>query len=273
MEIELKKVTPKMAETWLKKNHASNRVIRWPTVEAIANDITNGNWKVTHQGICFDGNGNLIDGQHRLHAIVKSGKSVDILVAKNAESSITDPIDRHRTRTVAYLTGHNTKIIAACKVLKGYEDGFQYLYPMTPAETNDVYSRHIEAFDMLNGVPGKDKIFGGVLAALVWAIPISQDVINFAAQVTKGEMIKRGDPSFALRTWLGSNKNALQPWDTSMATSNCITHFLCGKTLRAVYSGESGYRFITTKRRVAKIANTPSVALVPTITKPGFNQE
>jgi len=138
MKIELRKVTPKMAESWLKKNHAQNRNISWSTVEAIANDIIEGNWKVTHQGICFDGSGNLIDGQHRLHAIVKSGKTVEILVAENDTSTITDPIDRHRTRTIAYLTGFTTKVIAACKVLRGFEAGYQYQYPMTPAETEDV---------------------------------------------------------------------------------------------------------------------------------------
>ena len=38
----------------------------------IARDMKAGHWRLTHQGIAFDPAGVLIDGQHRLWAIVES---------------------------------------------------------------------------------------------------------------------------------------------------------------------------------------------------------
>jgi hypothetical protein len=272
MKIELRKVTPKMAEAWLKKNHVNNRTISWSVVAAIANDIETGNWRVTHQGICFDGKGNLIDGQHRLHAIVKAGKTVEILVIENEGSEITDPIDRNRSRSLNYLTGYHNRVLSAMKVLRGLEAGFPYLTPMTPAEAQATFGRHQEAYEALKGTTGT-KLFGGVLGMAIWAFPLSPTIVDFTAQVVRGESIKRGDPSYALRNWLQHNKGALQPWESAMATANCITHFLTNQTLSGVYSGQSGYRYITTKRRVLKIPNTPSNELVPTLTKPSRKDE
>lgn len=272
MKIDLRKVTPAMAEKWLKKNHAKNRRVSQNIVDAIANDIASGNWKTTHQGICFDGNGALIDGQHRLSAIVQAGVAVDIVVAENDGSEIGDPIDTHRKRTTSYLTGYTTKTIAACKVLRGFADGYQYMSQMTSGESLSTFERFAADFAELNPVPGRDKFFGGVLAGLVWSVPVSERVLEFATQVSRGEMLKRGDPAFALRSWLEANRRALQPWDSALATLNCVTHFLCNKELRAVYSSEAGYRFVTTKRRTLKLSNTPGADIVVTLTKPGFDK-
>jgi hypothetical protein len=272
VNIELKKVTPAMAEKWLKKNHPKNRRISQAIVDAIAGDIANGNWKITHQGICFDGDGCLIDGQHRLNAIVQAGKTVEILVAENSGSEIGDPIDTHRKRTTSYLTGYTTKTIAACKVLRGFVDGYQFTTNMTAAQSTAVYELFADDLAALAPVPGRDKLFGGIIAALVWAVPVSDRVVEFAAQVSRGEMLKRGDPAFALRGWLEANRRALQPWDSALACLNCVTHFLCNKEQRSVYSGEAGYRFVTTKRRTLKLPNTPGADIVITLTKPGFEK-
>lgn len=273
MKMEVRKITPKIAEAMLKKNHPNNRPIQQPIVNAIARDIETGNWKVTHQGICFDAEGYLIDGQHRLSACVQSGKTIEILVVVNESSVIGDPIDRHRVRTMAYLTGKSSKLIAALRVLRDFEDGYYSGNAMTTAEVAMVFEKHHENFELLKGVPGRDSILGGVLAALIYAAPVAPDkVVLFATQVSKGEMIKKGDPAFALRNWLAGNKKALQPWDTSWATLNCVGHFLAGKTMRSVYSGESGFRFITTKRRTMKIPHTAAATLVPTLSAHKFEE-
>ncbi len=68
-----------------------------------------GHWAVTHQGIAFDTNGNLIDGQHRLEAIRISGVSVKIMVttgvpevaSSNGLSVFSmDAVDRGKLRSV-----------------------------------------------------------------------------------------------------------------------------------------------------------------------------
>lgn len=270
MKLEVKTVTPKMAEKWLERNHCENRILSQIDINAIAGDILAGRWKLTHQGICFDAEGNLIDGQHRLYGVVKAGIPVKMLVVVNDTASISDPIDTHRRRTASYLTGLRNNEIAACKVLHGLSNGGGYSTRMTSGESLFTYEKF--ATDFANIAVGKGRLLGGVLAAAVWSLPLSERVLSFVEQVHGGELIQRGDPAFALRSWLASNKNSLQPYETALATLNCITHQLCNKEMRAVYSGESGYRFITTKRRVAKIPNTPDASDVATLTIPGFER-
>lgn len=71
-------VTPEMAERWLTHNQ-SNRHLRRAVVDKYARDMAQGNWELTGS-IEFDPSGNLLQGQHRLHAIVKSGCTIPMFV-------------------------------------------------------------------------------------------------------------------------------------------------------------------------------------------------
>lgn len=96
-------VTPRMAEKWLERNSV-NRVVQVTHVDRLASDMEEGQYVTTHQGIAFDVDGILIDGQHRLTAIVQSGHTVKMLVTtglpKRAQAMIDVDI---RARTVANM--------------------------------------------------------------------------------------------------------------------------------------------------------------------------
>lgn len=79
METQCMHVTPELANLMLDHN-IHNRHVRADKVNSIAAAIAKGNFDLTHQGIAFWNNGELADGQHRLYAIIKAGKPVDILV-------------------------------------------------------------------------------------------------------------------------------------------------------------------------------------------------
>ena len=91
-------ITPEIAKKYLASN-ITNRRLRKDRVNAIARDIKNGNWKETHQGIAFDTNGDLIDGQHRLAAIVEADVGVYIDVARGLPYEIGSVIDTGSART------------------------------------------------------------------------------------------------------------------------------------------------------------------------------
>lgn len=100
-------VTPEMARDWL-QNNFRNRPVSGPTVIAYALDMKNKRWVPTHQGIAFNTRDELIDGQHRLYAIIKSGCTVRMMVTfglpskiKGLDMTVMDCVDRGRTRTVA----------------------------------------------------------------------------------------------------------------------------------------------------------------------------
>lgn len=68
---KVQKITPKRAAEMLEAN-ASNRPLSKTTVRAFAEAMRRGDWLVTHQGIAFDTAGVLVDGQHRVAAIVEA---------------------------------------------------------------------------------------------------------------------------------------------------------------------------------------------------------
>lgn len=72
-------IKPSTATKWLEKNSV-NRKLSDSHVKRLAEDMELGRYQMTHQGVAFDWNGNLLDGQHRLAAIVKSGAQIRMLV-------------------------------------------------------------------------------------------------------------------------------------------------------------------------------------------------
>lgn len=100
-------VTPEMARLWL-KNNFRNRPVKEDVVKAYARDMQNGCWVFTHQGVAFNDRDELIDGQHRLMAIVMAGVPIRMMVTfglpskiDGKEATTMDAVDRGATRSVA----------------------------------------------------------------------------------------------------------------------------------------------------------------------------
>ena len=85
-------VTPQLAKSWIDENQ-SNRSVSETHVQKLASYMESGLWQPSHNGIAFAENGALIDGMHRLHAIIRSGKTVPMLVVVNEPLENTDVID------------------------------------------------------------------------------------------------------------------------------------------------------------------------------------
>jgi len=101
-------VSPELAAEWLKKNNTGeNRAVSQEVIANYAMDMKNNKWDLTHQGICFGEDGALVDGQHRLHAIVMAGVTVAMMVTRT--SAVKGPrdaiIDQQRRRAPTYLLG------------------------------------------------------------------------------------------------------------------------------------------------------------------------
>lgn len=105
MTMNYELVTPKKASIWLKTTQ-NNRSVSDSTVIAYANDMKNENWdSMTGTAISIDDEGVLRDGQHRLSAIVRSGKSVWMWVCRGVDPN--GVYDLHRKRSLP----DQTKII------------------------------------------------------------------------------------------------------------------------------------------------------------------
>jgi hydrogenase maturation factor len=100
-------VTPALAHSWLGKN-LDNRKIRRLKVSAYAHDMKAGKWAITHQGVAFDDQDQLRDGQHRLMAIIEANVPIWMLVARGLDSAAQRHMDRGASRRVSdFMSGTN----------------------------------------------------------------------------------------------------------------------------------------------------------------------
>jgi len=95
-------ITPALAKHFLEKNVSNYRTKQETIVTKYSKDMENDLWETNGSPIVFSKEGILLDGQHRLNAIVKSGKSVVMYVIFDADpSSIFDA--QHKRSIVQIL--------------------------------------------------------------------------------------------------------------------------------------------------------------------------
>jgi hypothetical protein len=90
-------VTPSLARRWLTQNH-NNRRIRPDRVLRYCAAMRNGKWTLTNDDICLDPNGNLLNGQHRLEAVVMADIPVMMSIKENVPPETMVNMDRGASR-------------------------------------------------------------------------------------------------------------------------------------------------------------------------------
>jgi hypothetical protein len=141
-------VTPELAEQWLKAN-TLNRPVRKSRVKAYARDIQNGRWRFNTQGISFGTDGSLIDGQHRLMAVVEAMTPATFVVWWNVPLATREVIDIGGVRNLGDIEKITTYQAAVCNaVMRGMTTR---PVASTMAERGAFYRRYA---NQINGVIG-----------------------------------------------------------------------------------------------------------------------
>lgn len=112
---EIVQVTPELAEQWLKDN-ITNRRYNNTIALKYASDMAEGRWTYTGDPIQFDKDGFLQNGQHRLNAVVKSGKTIPFLIVRGLEPKAQAHMDLGRKRTlgdILHLEGYENALVLA----------------------------------------------------------------------------------------------------------------------------------------------------------------
>ena len=154
----IEQITPDFAERVLEEKNTKNRKVKPANLKRLITSIDNGEWILTNQGIAFDKEGNLLDGQHRLLAIVKTGKTLPIMVARNMDPKIFHCVDTGTARTAAdglYIKGSaaSKHLAAGIKVYllyKTYPKGtWRNVTVPTHMEIHNEYERQKEDWDKI----------------------------------------------------------------------------------------------------------------------------
>ena len=91
-------ITPEIAKTMLGEN-VNNRRISRDNVNLFAREIRNGEWRFNGEAIKFGKDGRLLDGQHRLLAVIAADKPLTTLVIRGLEDETQQTMDSAEKRT------------------------------------------------------------------------------------------------------------------------------------------------------------------------------
>lgn len=254
--VEIRDVTPEWATSILEKHDASivagsfkqRNVIR-RVVESYARDMKAGNWGLTGQGITFDTEGNLLDGQHRLYAVVRAGVVVKMLVMWDVPPTVND-----RLKTINTMDSGKKRDLGGQLKIEGVTNYFNHASAtrllgmlssddlrvnLTPAQGVAIYSvmgKQITAvMEILEKSGNKRKYSGAVLAPLVLTRTFARDEADlFATELATMTGLKEGSPVLAFNRYLDRGYAKSHGTEVQIATMSVLA-----TALKAYIDGEN----------------------------------
>jgi hypothetical protein len=121
MKTTIKEITPQWAKQILETRNPHNRRVSERFVDKLARDISNGAFVTTHQGIAFNENGDLLDGQHRLAAVVMANKSITLPVTTGIPAAFK--LNGSSINTFELIDGGRSRGTGAMLQMAGYTNG------------------------------------------------------------------------------------------------------------------------------------------------------
>lgn len=102
MDFLIETITPAKAQVYLDTSNG-NRPLSKPVIRSYADSIRQGKWMLNGVPIIFDENGHLIDGHHRLSAIIQAGIPMQTLVCRGVKPEAFTTIDQGRGKNLGQL--------------------------------------------------------------------------------------------------------------------------------------------------------------------------
>lgn len=218
-------VTPDQAIKYLELNRC-NRPISKPHVDMLRREMVDNKFHHTHQGIAFDTDGNLIDGQHRLSAIVASGAPQIMQVTRGVHSEAKNAIDvQQRIRSVsdALKIGGDDKathaFVAAARLWSHLLGGPK---KMTVHEVESFIKKHRDSliFGVCLAERGSGSTRHSVFATMLAVgheAGFEQDMIDWMKVVDTGLCVEKWDLSaLRLRDYWMTNRHRSRGADGRM---------------------------------------------------------
>lgn len=222
--VEITTVTPTIAARLLEANDG-NRPVSERLVAEIAADIEHGFWVLNGETIIVSKDGLLNDGQHRLEAVIRTGRSIETAVMWGVPRHSRLTVDMGKQRTAGNflaMTGvpYCNNAAAVSKLLLMYSRGHYSTgggktnIMITKQDIRDYYEKNKKAIDKAVSELGNErfpKMIGitPIAAAHVTLTRInSVEAVVFFARLCDGANLKPHDPILWLRTRLMSEKKS-----------------------------------------------------------------
>lgn len=250
-------ITPAKAKRFLKSSWVTQRSINEAVVKTYVEEMKAGRWNDTPH-ISFDEDNLLVDGHHRLYAIIRSGKSVWLWVARGLSKIAVLALDTGHRRSVSFQLrveeerygmkklAHKSSrssylsmcnyLLATCRVRISHSTAWRTFYSVFGEEVDWAISECLSHPLLSQGTVG---------GALAFAYPTNPEKVKeFAAALRNASSLPARHPARVLLVHLMS----LDPTDHSSTyrfpvakrVLNALLAFIEGRDVRAVTDGTDG---------------------------------
>jgi len=235
--------------------NTKNRTLRRNRVESIGLDITNEDWRQTHQGVAFSHDGTLVDGQHRLAAIAVSGKSVLMRVSFDLPEEAIKSIDRdmapRRLGDIFELEGmeHGRNLASIGRAMVILETRSKA--DVSGAQIESALGRHRAGVEWVIDFSYRKGMRSIICAAMAYAYPVNPEKLDeLARQVSTKIGMSDGSPSHALHTAMETFRAKTDGIVVEMGlkTLRCAEMAIRGKPMAKVFATEEGFKFFASER-------------------------
>lgn len=229
MRFVIEAIDPAKAKSILAKN-VKNRPLSPTTVSNYAADMKRDAWADTGDTIKIGRSGHLIDGQHRLEALIKADVTLTFAIVYDVPDSSFDSIDIGRNRKasdIVALQGHKhyTTVASACRLIYLDEHGMLDLtHPSLStgrSQSRQVTNRDVmetlaacpDVLECASSVMTTYRFAGqlliyGLAAYILWKFRRLDKTAadRFFSGLTDGLSLTANDPLFMLRERLLRNQ-------------------------------------------------------------------
>jgi hypothetical protein len=165
-------VSPAIAKRWLELNTV-NRRVRRAFVSMYARAQKEGRWYPKPLAICFDEQGKLGNGQHTLLAIIESGITQELLIARNVPTASIAVLDtglRRSVNDIAHFVGSDLRSREAA-ICRGLVFGIGDTEARSFNELFDIYAEYQDKIDFICAMCPREAGFGtSLLVVMVRAL-------------------------------------------------------------------------------------------------------
>ncbi len=218
MQTFVETITPAQANAFLEKNK-TNRDMRLTYIKRLAQIILRGEWVLTHQGIAITTDNELVDGQHRLSAIVMADTPVQMNVAYDVDPKSYMAIDNGAKRTHADLLRRPVMVTAVARQLWKLP-GPKNSYAPTPQQLADVLAWSepvIRKFVTAAGPVKTKRTSSTVLMPLVVHTMAGRKVLDayVGYRSLDFDAMSKNVKNLVRQQDAGSASTRMDPWDVS----------------------------------------------------------
>ena len=201
---DIEEITPEMANELLVTN-INNRELRQSTLDRYAAQIQDGLWELNGDSICISRDNKLLDGQHRLHAVVRANLPITSVVVRGLDPATFHTKDLGRPRTPAdifFIKGEKNVFVltAALRLLAIYKRG--------DGEMKTEYGR------------AKGTILPNQLEKLLDSTPAIRNAVNICASAPHKKFLPGSVSAFLYYVLYSKNKTFTNQFFEKLGTQN-----------------------------------------------------